>query len=624
MFFRKKEKIQNPEAHVVDASSLSEENIAKLKGNLILLAGDTSKGLDIFFENSLKGYLNLHLKRNSFLKTLLHRTQPVYFFDIYQPITLEFDEEIFQPETIEDVFGDQHLAAVIGDAGSGKSMFGKFLFLTALNELNRIPLIIELRYLDLYSKTLYEYIHEDVFDSNNKKTTSTLDRLLKNGKFLLILDGFDEIGSDEAAKVKSSINTFIEEFPHNYYLLSSRPYAHAELLPGFSNFSISPLTGSQIESFIIRQNIDKELAENAIRSIKEEKNDVLTSFLQNPLLLSLYLLTYKGNSNIPDKKSIFYRRVIDTLFKEHDSLSKFGFERPLKSKLNQEQIEVILQAFSFISYCEGKFGFTKDYIIKIFTIIKESNDNLEFSIDFLLDDLRTNISLLIEDGNDFYFAHRSLQEYFAVLYVNNIKIKKENIYQIIQNDICSKGEINESRNFLQLLIEVEEYEFNKFLLLPNLEKIKAKIEKDTIWSIIKAFVQKISFSTTGSSVKFVLTRVNETYAFIFDLLEFPFIKEFEAFLLSDESQKYFSLQIHNFRKTDNESKNPRFEIVIESEKADELRRLFSNSIDRIRASELFLASLNNHLIITRKKVDDYTKSENMAISFLLSQNKDKK
>jgi hypothetical protein len=601
-------------------NEITKDAIKALKKSLTPLLKDLYSEINEFFEVSTKKYFETQGLKNLYLKTLLHRTQPVNFFDIYQPVSLEFKNIVFEPRRIDDLFDRSSFIAVIGEAGSGKSMFAKYMFLTAVKEANRIPLIIELRYLDMYDKTLYEYIVENIYDKKITKNQKILDRLLKSGKLLIILDGYDEIGGANSAKIIASINKFVDEYPYNYYLLSSRPYVNAESVPGFSNYSICPLTEEQIESFVRKQKLDKELAENAIKSIKDERNVVIASFMQNPLLLALYLLTYKGNSNIPTKKSIFYRRVIDTLFKEHDSVTKFGFERVLKSKLDQEQIETLLKIISFFSYSEGKSSFTKDYLLDQLANIKKMNIPFDFSTEAVLDDLKTGVSIWMEDGDNYYFTHRSLQEYFAVMFINNIKTQKKLFYDNIQKNICSKGAINETRNFLSLLKEVEEYEYNKYLLLPNLEIIQSRINEDnTAWAPINIFLSKMTIYQGPNVIRFILCRASRTYAFIFDIVEFEFIKAFEAFLLSPEVQKLYKNKFEASQATTLPSLR-QFEFDIHADEIISLLTLFSTTEPGMKSILSFKETLEKEIAAAKDYVDTCSNNETLALNILLGEN----
>lgn len=599
-------------------------SINSLKINLEPLLKDRKDEVNNFFDVTVKKYFETQGSRISTLKTILHRAHPVYFFDIYHPTSLRFKGDLQESGTVEQLFRKRNFIAVIGEAGSGKSMLAKYIFLTAINEADRIPVIVELRYLDADNKDLFQYISH-ILERKLSQGRNILETLLKNGKFLIILDGFDEMSGASSVKITDSINKFVEDFPHNYYLLLSRPYANAELLPGFSNYTINPLSFQEIETFIKKQSMDSELAENAIQSIKEQQSDVLTSFLQNPLLLSLYLLTYQGNSNIPAKKSIFYRRVIDALFKEHDSSTKFGFERSLKSKLSQENIEALLQSFSFASYCDGKFSFTRDYVNYLLLKIKDTLNIPDFSVASLVDDLKTGISLWLEEGNSFYFTHRSLQEYFAVMYLRRIRIRKENIYEIIQKNICSKGAVNETRNFLLLLKEGEEYDYVKYLLLPNLQLIRSKLTDNAIPSApIALFLSKITVYENIRSVKFILSRASKPYAFIFDIIDFNIIKAFEGFLLSVEIQDYFINKIIKAKmeaRDDMMSKEPKtneFIFDIQSEESFILLTKFSATDEGEQSIASFYETLNREIENAQQFIKEYEQEESLAIEMLLN------
>lgn len=122
---------------------------------------------------------------------------------------------------------------------------------------------------------------------------------------MFFLDGYDEIKSDSKKFVVEKLNTFIDKYRLNRFLLTSRPYSNIELLPLFHNYRIEKLNDVEIKKFISIQKIESELAQKIIKSVSENKVLYLKSYLTNPLLLSLYILTFSTNSSIPDKNIYF-------------------------------------------------------------------------------------------------------------------------------------------------------------------------------------------------------------------------------------------------------------------------------------------------------------------------------
>lgn len=455
----------------------------------------------------LKRYLEKQKTKYSHIKTLLRGNTPVYLYEIYFPIKVteindlydelldaENEDDTFTIDTnsIENLFQKSNYVTIIGDAGSGKSTLTKHLFLNAIQTNFAIPILVELRYLNEAGGNLEEYILEKILENKLSENPVILERLLLNGKFIFFLDGFDELNSDVKYRVIENLNSFVNRYHVNKYVLTSRPYSNIENLPLFYNYKIKQLNQNkgEIDAFInLQLKKEKELADKIIKSIKDNKSQYIQSFLTNPLLLTLYILTFQSYAEIPDRKYIFYRRVINALFSEHDSKTKLGYVREKQSKLSQEQFEEILKAYSFLSYFDGRFNFDYDYINRTLETVKSKLNKFDFENNKFIHDLKSSISLWTEDNGDYSFAHRSLQEYFAALFIKNLNPgDNQRAYNKIIEKFSDEHKAWEVENFLSLCNEMDEINFSKFYYLPLLEETIGFLDATNDTTLVKSFV----------------------------------------------------------------------------------------------------------------------------------------
>lgn len=432
-----------------------------------------------FIGKDIKNYLTKQKDKYSHIKTLLRGNTPVYLYDVYFPAKLvENDNKIISTNSSNELFKQYNYVTIIGDAGSGKSTLVKHLFLNTIYEKSKIPILIELRYLNETSEELEKHIKNTITQNKLSVNDDILERLLEKGKFSLFLDGYDEVDEKTKKRLVKQINDFVNKYNENYYLLTSRPYSNIENLPLFTNLKMKDLSieNDEIRGFVYKQlGTEKELAEKAVKSIEQGVSVYIHSFLKNPLLLSLYLLTFQNYASIPDKKYIFYRRVINALFSEHDSRTKLGYVREKLCGLDQEVFELVLKSFSFLSYFENEFTFNRDYVNLKLKLIKEKR-GLKFDNNKFISDLKSAISLWVDDEGLYSFAHRSLQEYFTALFITELKEEEnERVYNkiILKYESKIASPLREVENLLHLLREMDEYNFIKnfyYLLLKNLKE----------------------------------------------------------------------------------------------------------------------------------------------------------
>lgn len=618
-----------------------------LKAPINELISEFSSEIKQVINNRLLEYQTEEYNRNLYSKTLLFRTQPKKLYDFYLPLVLEkyetkidsskkkeffkiyfsestskkkdlklVDEEQLEimnhllkenvsvskveTESITKLFQEGKYLTIIGDAGSGKSTLVKYLFTKSVEENFKIPIKIELRYLNNYDGSLVKYITNEIFKFHELgKSDRIIERLLESGKFLFFLDGYDEVNSNIKEKLTKDIDEFVKRFNDNFYLLTSRPFADIELLPLFHNYKIADLSDDEIVKFINKQipTDEKELAEKIIASIKQEENQSYKSFLRNPLLLSMFILTFQSYSNIPQKKSVFYQQVFDTLYSVHDSVSKMAFVREKESGLSKDQFERILQMFSFLAFFEEKYSFEYHYIIQQLNLIKKNAKEFNFENNKLINDLLVSIAILSKEGTEFKFPHRSLQEFFAAYYVSVLsKENKQVLYKKMLDDFSksSFGDLlkpkSKDDNFLSLLYEMDRIELLKLLILPSLQQINNELDSS-------------EFKEIKSNAKHCMSSLLNNYMFL---------QRIKVATASSDAQREF-LKFFNVLSSNSgillnlaAGKDKNNKLQFETKDSDKNELLFSGIEDMRKYIKEFT---NKKIVEFKQEIEDYEKGE---------------
>jgi len=206
------------------------------------------------------------------------------------------------------------------------------------------------------------------------------------------------------------------------------------------------------------------------RFIADLKADLFTrhqSFLSNPLLLSIMLLTYQDTAHIPSKLSIFYNQAYESLFQKHDAL-KGGYQRERRTTLDIQDFARVFAAFCVRTYDKRQFTFPVSSALDVLDRCKALTQ-LDYDSQAFLDDAHQAVCLLVEEGVDIAFAHRSFQEYFTARFVSTSPPQVK--AQLIRRFSVSAG----ADAVIPLLHEIDPYAVEQHYLLPAIQRVKQQI-----------------------------------------------------------------------------------------------------------------------------------------------------
>lgn len=445
---------------IADFIASNFENIWKL-GKTAL--GSIDEAYKLKFKKGYSDYLKNTREKYSKSKSFFIRDKPVDLYSYYVPIGVECGaHEIKKPE-FKSCLSFSKRIVIMGTGGSGKSILMKHLFLTCILDKRYFPILVELRDINTKKLTLDLYIVETLktygFDSDGR----FVDKAKKEGHFCFLLDGFDEVSYGLRKDLIDQIRTLSDKFSQCPVIISSRPDDVFNGIDSYSVFKILPLNLDMASRLVEKLPFDEDVKSKFVLALRESMFRKHKSFLSNPLLLSIMLLTYGENAEVPAKLSIFYNQAYEALFQRHDA-SKAGYRRIRLTKLDVQDFARVFSLFSLQTYEKRIFSMPTTNCLEFIEKAKLKL-NFDFITENYLKDLLRAACLLIEDGLEVTFSHRSFQEYFVALYISSA-------LPDVQERLINRYWRNvQTDSVMKLLLEINPELVERVLLLPRLEKL---------------------------------------------------------------------------------------------------------------------------------------------------------
>jgi len=441
------------------------------------LLTDTSNKLEIEFGEAFEDYLDYSIEVYSKIKTLLYKHTPKDIYSFFECVGVSREgKDNVDTSDINNVLNIGNKLILTGTGGIGKSVMMKHFFLNTIKNTELVPLIVELRglnNLEAENIDLIDYIFNNMTKLKFRMRKEYFEYSLEIGCYVVLLDGYDEVKNNISNDISQQILDLCNQYPENYYIVSSRPLQEFVGWNQFEEIKALPLSKTQALSLIQKLDYDEAIKAKFLRELNNGLYDKYQTFASNPLLLTIMLMTFENRMSIPDKLNDFFDQAFTTLFHAHDA-TKSGFSREIHSKLGYEDFKSVFAHFCFKSFFNSDYKFSEGKILNYLNETKKKKIvDADFDSSKYLKDLTNSVCVIVHDGLEYSFSHRAFQEYFAAVYTMQLNDNQQK--KFIKMWLTEEN-YRSTSSYLEMLYELQSTRFIKNVLNPALNEMKKKYE----------------------------------------------------------------------------------------------------------------------------------------------------
>lgn len=306
---------------------------------------------------------------------------------------------------------------ILGKPGAGKTTFLKYLAMKCLDgqfQADRVPVFITLR--DFAGVSHKQELLEFITNQYGEELKS----IIQYGKALILLDGLDEIHTQDAARVVNQVRQLSMSFSDNQFIITCRSAARDYIFEQFVEVEIADFDFAQVNTFVRKwfNYKDSYKAQLFLQELNEKFS--IKELATNPLLLTLLCLVFEESAKFPKNRSEVYEEAVDILLKQWDSQRNIERDQIYK-KLSLKRKEDLLSYIAWKTFERGDYFFKRrdveQYIAEYLSNLTDSESGettLELDSKALLKSIEAQHSLLVERTRDIYsFSHLAFHEYFT-------------------------------------------------------------------------------------------------------------------------------------------------------------------------------------------------------------------
>lgn len=474
------------------------------------------------------------------LKTFWSADKLVSLTDFYYPSKILINEGSKPCQLLSEL--PEGNLIIEGIVGQGKSIYLRHLATSEIrsNQSNKFPIFIEFRTLshkitlDLAIKKYLEEVNIDGY------LEDTFEYVMSSGNFVLLLDAFDEIEEGITKDTFLQIEHYAEKYEKLKIVITSRPSAEIQKSSKFLTIKLSPLGESDYSPFLSKLGLPAQLIAELKSSIKSSPSKI-SQLITTPLMLTLVVRAYRSVKEIPENLPDFFEVLFKCVFSGHDNAKPY-IKRTHSTDLSEKKLQELLEAFCFVCM---KQKVTRSLSTSVFDRHFESAIKLQGNVTCDAADFRNDMHkvacLILPDGFETWvFLHKSIMEYYSASFIRRsgegFAVK---FYGYAMNGVASWVEV------LTFLQYIDEYRFNKYYLLPEIDLVLSEIDfiencidsselVDYLERVGQNFSLEIEFSESVN-IRSMTLRAGVTRFCTKNLFDTPFFNFFRK-LIEDDMQ----------------------------------------------------------------------------------------
>ncbi|MEU9608831.1 NACHT domain-containing protein [Streptomyces sp. NPDC048057] len=332
----------------------------------------------------------------------------------------------------EHALAGQGRVLLRGAAGSGKTTLVQWLaVVTARQDLavlgghlshliGRVPFVLPMRRVlrDGQPPTPDEFLHAVRSAIAGSQPKGWVDRVLRAGRALLLVDGVDEIPQRERDATRRWMRELMAEFPGNLWLVTTRPLSVADdWLTGerFTGLTLAPMQRTEVERFVRRWHAaagaDDALAGALIDAV--HTNDDLGRLAVNPLMCGLLCALHRERHGfLPHGRKELYEAALRMLLERRDV--ERGVATDGELRLSSDTSIALLQKLAHWLVRNGRSEMSREDALAQLTRSLTYMSHVPEPPERVLRHLTERSGLLREPAaGRLDFVHRTFQDYLA-------------------------------------------------------------------------------------------------------------------------------------------------------------------------------------------------------------------
>jgi predicted NACHT family NTPase len=256
-----------------------------------------------------------------------------------------------------------------------------------------------------------------------------VDRLLQQGRGLVLLDGLDEVLERDHDRVLHEIQLFAQRYETSHIVITCRIAAREYVFQQFTDVEMADFNDEQILDFADKwfkvkepDNLDEQgnskVAELFWKAL--EAREPIKELATNPLLLTLLCLEFEQSAEFPQSRAELYERALNVLFSKWDGQRRIKRDEVYK-RLPIKRKESLLGQLAMYTFERGDYFFREHLATQrigqyIQNLPDASTDPEALLVDSraVLKSIEAQHGLLTERATGIYsFSHLTFHEYFT-------------------------------------------------------------------------------------------------------------------------------------------------------------------------------------------------------------------